>query len=538
MGSGINLCELRLDWNLAIRRLRKDLRDEFWPDPLGMNDFLGSPETIVDRLEPQLTDYSPRRACSYAVPKANFTIRDSIYLNPLDRLVYQALVDQLIPAIDPVLSKGVFSFRLRGADSEWMFENPVKQSQKFRAAVKSALDRNRGGFLVVTDITQYFELIRFRTVQMQLEKILGDLRMSDLQACVEVLMKCLRGWSPYDGYGLVQNVEVSSFLGNLVLDHVDKLMERAGYPIIRYMDDIRISVADESEARKALMKLSALLRDLSLGLNAEKTAVIEPASPRLKTYLPDEDPEIQRIEDALEKKTRQDVQGIVETLFSKAIKLVKQNRCGESVFRFCLHRIAGLRAYRGLDLPNGEVLTDAVLAMLPRRPAETDTLCRYLEVAPLDQKQSDELIRLLVHERLCVYDWQNFHLWRLVSQRGLTDAALTRRAHFLLERDPTGPEAAAAALYLGARGDYADRQLIAKILRNGVGGLSARCFQVAIQELHKAERKPVYAEVSASDPNSALLTAYLESLREPVYVERPPKIEMEDLSDMVPSVYG
>ena len=105
----INLLELDLNWKLAMQRLSKDLRDDFWPDPIRLRDVLGSPKQILKRFEPILKEYRPRRGQSYGIPKANLTVRDSIQISGLDRLVYQALIDKLIPQIDPKLSSTVFS---------------------------------------------------------------------------------------------------------------------------------------------------------------------------------------------------------------------------------------------------------------------------------------------------------------------------------------------------------------------------------------------------------------------------------------------
>ena len=241
-------------------------------------------------------------------------------------------------------------------------------------------------------------------------------------------MACLTAWSPYDGYGLVQNVDASSFLGNVLLDGIDKLMEKEGYATIRYMDDIRIVVPSEADTRKALISLVSHLRDIGLGLNSEKTQVLSPDSKGIQEYLRDDDPEVGAIEQAISTKDRATIQGIVDILFGKALNLLNKLQVREPVFRFCLNRIASLRAYRNLDLPEGYSLTDGVLRLLVQRPHETDTFCRYLDVAPLSDAQLGEIERLLTREPLCVYAWQNFHLWRLASQRPIRSAPLTRRA--------------------------------------------------------------------------------------------------------------
>ncbi|HWN56980.1 MAG TPA: RNA-directed DNA polymerase, partial [Methylomirabilota bacterium] len=492
MTNDLNLLDLGLDWKLALQRVTKDLRDDFWPDPLGFKDVLGSDEAGIRRLEPLLKSYKPRRGASYQVPKVNFTIRDSIYISALDRLVYQALIDRLIVHIDPRLSPGVFSHRLRAPTSKWIFYSGVEQWKKFLDAVKTELHARPKSWLVITDLSQYFETVRFRPLKRQLEEMLGETLTPDLQRCIDALMRCLSVWSPYDGYGLPQNIEASSFLGNVLLDRSDKLMERDGFPIIRYMDDIRLVVPSEADARIALMRLVSYLRDIGLGVNSAKTEVLRPGSKEIQAHLLVEDAEVTAIERAIGTKDRSQVQGIVKVLFGKANRLLESGKVGERIFRFCLNRIATLRAYGNLELPDGNSLTSGVLRLLVERPAETDTFCRYLEVAPLNAEHSAEIERLLILEPLCVYAWQNFQLWSLASQRKIKSDKLVHRAHAAISKDHASPGTAAVALYLGSCGDYVDRQALEKRLSSVPPGLVRRCFLIAIQELNKAERNAAY----------------------------------------------
>ena len=533
----LNLLDLGLDWKLAMERLGQDIRDDFWPDPLLYRDLLGSPDATLKRLQPQLAAYRPRQGVSYSIPKPNFTIRDSIHITAVDRLVYQALVDRLIPHIDPLLSANVFSHRLRSPAGKFMFLRWQQQHKLFNDTVKSAL-RDAGGFLVTTDIARYFEAISFRVLRTQLENLVGAAGKKDLDPCLDALVTCVQAWSPYDRYGLVQNVEASSFLGNALLDCVDKLMAKDGFPIFRYMDDIRILVPTESDARVALMRLICHLRDVGLGVNTQKTHILRADSPHIQEHLPDADPDVTTIEEAVGKKDRQAAQEIVELLFAKTNGLVDEGKPAKGSFKFCLNRITSLRAYRNLELPLGEEITDAVLGLLILQPDETSALCSYLEVAPLNASHEAEIQRLLIEEPLCVYPWQNFHLWRLTSLHGLACPELTLKAHRLLKTDPSNPEAAGAALYLGERGDYADRQAIAKLLPTAPRGLIARCYQVAIQQLHKADRSPAYAGIATDDPQAALLTEHIQGLHEPLYVADAPQVGIEDLPDAIRSVYG
>jgi hypothetical protein len=158
MTKELDLLNLGLNWKLALQRVSKYMRDDFWPDPLGFKDLLGD-EAAVGRLEPLLKHYRPHRGASYNIPKANFTIRDSIYISAIDRLVYQALIDRLIVHIDPLLSPGVFSHRLRSPTAKWIFYSGVEQWKKFLDTIKRELNARPKSWLVVTDLSQSFTFL-------------------------------------------------------------------------------------------------------------------------------------------------------------------------------------------------------------------------------------------------------------------------------------------------------------------------------------------------------------------------------------------
>ena len=533
----LNLVALDLNWKLAVKRLRQDVQDDFWPDPFRYEDLLRSCARDLASVSSVLEDFQPRRGTPSAIPKANLTIRDSIQLTGLDRLVYQALADKLSAALDPCLCPRVFSHRLRSPDHKFMFHSGVQRWKSFLDAVKTALRDQPQAYLVITDVTHYFEAIRYSVLRKQLENVIGETQRSDLLPCANALMSCLYAWSPYNGYGLAQNIDASSFLGNILLDGVDRLMEREGFPMFRYMDDIRIVVPTEADARIALMKLVAHLRDLGLGLNAAKTELLAPGSAEMERHLRDEDPEIASIEKAVGEKTQEAAQNIVDILFGKTERLIETRQVGERSFRFCLNRIVSFRRYKNLRLPDGSDITDSVLKLLVTRPAETLTFCSYLEVAPFEERHTSELCRLLISEPLLVYSWQKYHLWRIAAQRKVKHGDLARRAHEVISADPNDPAAAGASLYLGSQGDYADRQVIGKAVQFLSSALSCRCFRVGAQELHPSERSRAY-ESGSPDTENGILGDHIQSLNEPVYAAHPAEIGIDELPDTMPSVYA
>jgi hypothetical protein len=95
----VNLAALNLNWTCATQRLAKDVRDDFWPDPIEFSDILSVPKrSLIDRSETRFPSYVPEQnAPLYQIPKANFTLRDSLQLSPFDRLVYKRSLTRSTP---------------------------------------------------------------------------------------------------------------------------------------------------------------------------------------------------------------------------------------------------------------------------------------------------------------------------------------------------------------------------------------------------------------------------------------------------------
>jgi hypothetical protein len=69
-------------------------------------------------------------------------------------------------------------------------------------------------------------------------------------------------------------------------------------------------------------------------------------------------------------------------------------------------------------------------------------------------------------------------------------------------------------------------------------GLVNRCFLIAIQGLNKSERNAAYERFARNDPQVGILASHLQGLHEPIYVDNPPRVSIEDLPDVMPSVYA
>jgi len=532
----IDLSPLNLDWPLAIRRFQKDIREDFFPDPIHYQDLLRNQGRTADFLVSVSAAFQPDTAASYDIPKQNFTLRHAIHLSPVDRIVYQALVDRLAPEVDPKLAETVFSHRLRDPSAEYMFKNNIEQWKRFRAAVRDAARDTHVSHLVVTDIAQYYENIDFRKLKPQLENVLGGSVAKEHQACVDSMIRLLKRWTPYKYHGLPQNMDASSFVGNAFLDYIDRRVLRLTAKYFRYMDDIRILATSEAEARRLLMSLIVFLRELGLGVNARKTEIVDRDSARWHELMAQEDPSLDAIDVLIKSNDHKQIQSAVPKIVDKVRRLILEGKTGDGPFRFCINRLVTLRRYMGLSWPNLADVTASVLDLLVTRPCDTDVLCRYLAVAEFDASLESRLASLILDEPRCIYAWQNYHLWVLLVQRCIRTDALFRRAHAILETSTVDPNLSGACLYLGSCGEYSDRTAIKNRYSAEQPYPVRRAQLVALQELHAVEREPLFSG-EREEPSFSNLAAYLDDLGDPVYVPDPPPVERDELYDFTLTVY-
>ena len=133
--------------------------------------------------------------------------------------------------------------------------------------------------LTKTDITAYFENIDLQLLGSMLRSYLPRERM-----IIEILMRILQSWTRRTpagisiGRGIPQGNNVSSFLGNLYLAPLDRLLvdfaRRKDVVWFRYVDDIKVFTKTFTDAREAVFLINAGLRDLHLNLQGGKTEIL------------------------------------------------------------------------------------------------------------------------------------------------------------------------------------------------------------------------------------------------------------------------
>jgi group II intron reverse transcriptase/maturase len=177
-----------------------------------------------------------------------------------DRLIQQALLQVLQPLIDPTFSNNSHGFRPGRCAHE-----AVRQAQQYVQA----------GFRVVVDVDleKFFDRVNHDILMDRLSKRIAD------KAVLRLIRRYLEAGIMAGGLvsqrveGTPQGGPLSPILANVMLDEVDKELERRGHRFVRYADDCNVYVRSQKAGERVLEGMRKLYDRLHLKVNEAKTAV-------------------------------------------------------------------------------------------------------------------------------------------------------------------------------------------------------------------------------------------------------------------------
>lgn len=276
-----------LDVKRAIANLRSiEFHEDWHHDPWGWPEleflFSTEPETLLDHLN----STKVFRAAMVDVPKENWGVRPAVVLNVLDRLTYQALVDQLSLNLIGDLSPSVYGWRLPPTPKG---RGEYSQNRIQWEAYRDHLSEVSGWFHsgLRSDLVSCFASIPIDLVSEAIDDRApkGEVKHR--------LVSFLEGISEVPGRsGLPQRSIASAVIANMYLRPLDDVLEYYAHEIpgirligekrkaqrrswTRWMDDIWLFGTEPSELRKAQIDLQDVARSLGMYINSSKTEVLE-----------------------------------------------------------------------------------------------------------------------------------------------------------------------------------------------------------------------------------------------------------------------
>src|SRR5439155_17818860 len=179
----------------------------------------------------------------------------------VDRLVQQAMVQVLEPILDPTFSASSYGFR------------PGRSAHDALAKAKGYVAEGRV-IVVDIDLEKFFDKVNHDILMARLGRWVGDKRM------LKIIGRLLRAGMMQNGVcvsreeGTPQGGPASPILANLLLDDLDKELEKRGHKFCRYADDCNIYVQSKAAGERVLASVTTFLEQkLKLRVNRDKSAV-------------------------------------------------------------------------------------------------------------------------------------------------------------------------------------------------------------------------------------------------------------------------
>lgn len=259
-----HLMERVVERENAIKALKRVRRNRGSPGIDGMT---------VGELEPYLRErwtvireqllagiYQPSAVKRTLIPKRGGGMRQLGIPTVLDRFVQQLILQVLQSIFDPTFSEHSHGFR---------------PGRRAHDAVRKAQQYIQGGrrWVVDVDLEKFFDRVNHDVLMGKLQNRVTDRRM------LGIIHRYLKAGIMADGVaverheGTPQGGPLSPLLANVLLDEVDKELERRGHCFVRYADDCNVYVRSRRAGDRVLAALRQRYAKLRLQINEEKSAV-------------------------------------------------------------------------------------------------------------------------------------------------------------------------------------------------------------------------------------------------------------------------
>lgn len=243
-------------------------------DNMSTGQLKGYLQTDWPRIKEELLNgtYNPQPVRKVEIPKPGGGTRMLGIPTVLDRLIQQAVHQELGPLFEAGFSASSYGFR------------PGKSAHQ---AVQAARKAVSGGlsWVVDIDLAKFFDRVHHDILMSRVARKVKDKRV------LHLIRRYLQAGLFEGGIiaprteGTPQGGPLSPLLSNILLDELDKELERRNHTFCRYADDCNIYVRTKRSAERVMASITSFLEErLKLTVNQEKSAVDRPCNRQFLGY--------------------------------------------------------------------------------------------------------------------------------------------------------------------------------------------------------------------------------------------------------------
>jgi len=190
----------------------------------------------------------------------------------LDRLIQQAMAQVLTPLFDPQFSAHSYGFR------------PQRSAHQ---AIEAAQAYLQAGYewVVDIDLEKFFDHVNHDALMARVGRVVKDRRVKRLIHLYLISGVMVEGVVVASEEGTPQGGPLSPLLSNIMLDDLDKELERRGHRFVRYADDCNIYVRSARAGERVMNSVKQFIeKKLKLKVNERKSAVARATTRKLLGY--------------------------------------------------------------------------------------------------------------------------------------------------------------------------------------------------------------------------------------------------------------
>lgn len=256
-----------IDWEKATKNIEVDSRSDFILAPHLDIIFREKPFDLIEQLKSTLSAgaFEPQLPVTISAPKQGILTRPGSILLPQDRLLYQALLEDMLPEIEAQFDRTRAFSHVPSDEAERLFEPSFEGWNMFQRKIEDICDD--ANFVLQCDVANYFDTLPQHNL------------INALEGCgcrtesVRLMEKLLSAFRQKSSQGIIQGIFPSDVLGNFYLTDFDAKCSLFDHPSARYVDDFYIGFDSELNAKLFLNEMIESMRKVGLALNPMKTRI-------------------------------------------------------------------------------------------------------------------------------------------------------------------------------------------------------------------------------------------------------------------------